>query len=127
MRLPVAQQNSRVQRQRQPLALSRLALLLFSGAVLTGGFIFAARQHFAAVKYGYVSEELREEREQLLREQQQLLLKKEQVSSPRSLESAARKLGLKPLSPNQVSVLGPGQAATSAQAKVDGSKKKKTR
>ena len=120
MRIPVIQQNSRIRRQRAPLALSRLALLLFSGAVLTGGFIFAAQQHFAAVKYGYVSEELRQEREQLLREQQQLLLKKEQVSSPGRLESAARALGLKPLSPKQVSVAGVRESAkVSDQAKVD--------
>ena len=119
MRLPVTQQNSRVRRQRAPLALSRLALLLFSGAVLTCGFIFAAQQHFAAVKYGYVSEELRQQREQLLREQQQLLLKKEQVSSPGKLESAARALGLKPLSPKQVGRVGALESGTvSSEAKV---------
>ncbi len=101
-RLPASQLNARIHRERDLRALSRLSLLLFSGAVLAGGFVFAAKQHFAAVKYGYTSEQLRKEREELLREQQQLLLEKEQVSSPARLESAARALGLKPLQARQV-------------------------
>lgn len=34
-------------------ALTRLAFLLFTGLVLAGGFIFAAKQHFAAVQYSF--------------------------------------------------------------------------
>jgi hypothetical protein len=79
-------------------------LLLFCGFVLTGGFVFAAQQHFAAVRYGYTSEELRKERDQLLREQQQLILQREQASAPARLESAARALGLKPISSAQVGI-----------------------
>jgi cell division protein FtsL len=101
-RLPSNQPNSKIRRERDPRALSRLALLLFSALVLAGGFVFAARQHFAAVQHGYDSEALRKEREQLLREEQQLLLEKERASSPARLESAARQLGLKPLSAGQV-------------------------
>ena len=82
--------------------LSRLGPLLFCGLVLAGGFVFAAKQHFAAVQYGYGIESLRSERERLFQEQQQLILKKEQASAPSRLESAARQLGLKPLSPAQV-------------------------
>jgi cell division protein FtsL len=102
MRLPSDQRNNRVNRQRDMRALSRLALLLFSGAVLAGGFVFAAKQHFAAVSYGYTSEQLRKEREQLLRENQQLSLEREQAASPVRLEAAARALGLKPLQARQV-------------------------
>jgi len=96
------QGKSKVHRERDARALSRLALLLFCGLVLAGGFVFAAQQHFAAVQYGYKSESLRRERERLLVEQQQLMLKREQASAPARLESAARELGLKPLLPGQV-------------------------
>ncbi|HEY7786397.1 MAG TPA: cell division protein FtsL [Pyrinomonadaceae bacterium] len=101
-RIPTNQPNTRIRRERDPRALSRLALLLFSALVLAGGFVFAARQHFAAVQHGYDSEALRKEREQLVREEQQLLLEKEKASSPARLESAARTLGLRPLAAGQV-------------------------
>ena len=113
-RLPSDQQNNRINRQRDMRALSRLALLLFSGAVLAGGFVFAAKQHFAAVSYGYTSEQLRKEREQLLRENQQLSLEREQAASPVRLESAARALGLRPLQARQVGVAA--QASTTAKS-----------
>ncbi len=101
-RIPQMQRNSRVRRQRDVLALSRLALLLFSGVVLASGFVFAARQHFAAVQYGYQSEALRNEKQQLLEEQRRLMLEKERVSSPARLEPAARQLGLKPATSRQI-------------------------
>lgn len=104
MRLPINQPNSRVRRERDRRALSRLALLLFCALVLAGGFVFAAQQHFAAVQYGYETESLRVERQQLLREQQQLFLEKEQASAPGRLESAARALGLKPIVAGQVGI-----------------------
>ena len=81
-RVPSKQRNSRIVHDRDPRALSRLALLLFCGLVLASGFVFAARQYFAAVQYGYQSEGLRREREKLLQEQQHLLLKKEQAFAP---------------------------------------------
>ena len=91
-RLPSSQQNTRVRRERDYRALSRLVLLLGCGLALAVGFVFAARQHFEAVQFGYRSESLRNEREQLLAEQQRLLLEKEQASAPDRLESAARPL-----------------------------------
>ena len=96
-RVPSKQRNSRIHRDRDLRALSRLALLLFCGLVLASGFVFAAQQHFAAVQYGYKSEGLRREREKLLQEQQHLMLKKEQAFAPARLESEARGLGLRPL------------------------------
>jgi cell division protein FtsL len=96
-RVPSKQRNSRIHRDRDVRALSRLALLLFCGLVLASGFVFAAQQHFAAVQYGYKSEGLRREREKLLQEQQHLMLKKEQAFAPARLESEARGLGLRPL------------------------------
>jgi cell division protein FtsL len=101
-RHPSKQRNTRVRRERDLRAFYRLVLLLFCGLVLAIGFVFAARQHFAAVQLGYESESLRKEREQLLAEQQRLLLEKEQASAPSRLESAARQLGLKPLKAVQV-------------------------
>lgn len=101
-RVPSKQRNSKIHRDRDVRALSRLALLLFCGLVLASGFVFAAQQHFAAVQYGYKSEGLRRERERLLEEQQHLMLKKEQAFAPARLESQARELGLKPLEANQV-------------------------
>jgi hypothetical protein len=101
-RVPSQQRNSRIHRDRDLRALSRLALLLFCGLVLAGGFLFAAQQHFAAVSYGYKSEGLRRERERLLEEKQHLLLKREQAFAPARLAAQARELGLKPLQASQV-------------------------
>lgn len=105
-RFPEHQRNAAIRRSRDVSALSRLALLLFSGLVLAGGFVFAARQHFAAVQYGYKNENLRSERQKLLAEQQVLSLEKEQASSPARLEIAARQLGLKPATAGQVARMG---------------------
>jgi len=104
-RFPEQQPNSRVRRTRDVTALSRLSLLLFCGFVLAGGFVFAAKQHFAAVQYGYENESLRNERKKLLEEQQLLALEKEQAIKPERLEAAARRLGLKPATPGQIASL----------------------
>lgn len=101
-RFPEVQQNAKVRRVRDATALSRLALLLFSGLILAGGFVFAAKQHFAAVQFGYKSEGLRTERKRLLEETQRLALDKERATAPDKLEPAARRLGLTPATPGQI-------------------------
>ena len=101
-RVPSKQRNSKIHRDRDVRALSRLAVLLFSGLVLASGFVFAAQQHFAAIEYGYKSQGLRRERERLLEEQQRLMLKREQAFAPARLAVEARGLGLKPLLASQV-------------------------
>lgn len=106
-RFPEQQRNVSIRRSRDVTALSRLGLLLFCGLVLAGGFVFAAKQHFAAVQYGYQNESLRHERRKLLEEQQTLALEKEKVSAPARLETAARQLGLKPATPGQIASLEP--------------------
>lgn len=108
-RLPLNQPNFTIHRERDGRALSRLALLLFSGLLMAGGFIFAAGQHFAAVRYGYQSERLRQEREQLITEQRRLSLEREEASAPARLESEARKLGLQPVAPGQMGQMGVAQ------------------
>jgi cell division protein FtsL len=111
-RVPSSQRNSRIHRDRDLRALSRLALLLICGLVLASGFVFAAQQHFAAVNFGYQSETLRKERDRLLEEKQHLLLKKEQAFAPARLATQARELGLKPLLASQV---GTQKAVSSSQ------------
>jgi hypothetical protein len=104
MRLPSIHVNYKVHHERDLGALSRLASLLLCGLALTGGFLFAARQHFAAIQYGYKTEELRREHQQLLQAQRRLLLEKEEVTAPGRLEPAAREIGLRPLQPGQIAV-----------------------
>jgi cell division protein FtsL len=101
-RVPSKQRNSKVRHDRDLRALSRLALLLLCGLVLASGFVYAAKQHFAAVQYGYQSESLRRERDRLLQEQQHLLLRKEQAFAPARLELQARELGLRPVAASQL-------------------------
>jgi cell division protein FtsL len=101
-RIPSKQRNSKIHHDRDVRALSRLALLLLCGLVLASGFVYAAKQHFAAVQYGYQSEGLRRERDRLLQEQQHLLLRREQAFAPARLESQARELGLRPVAANQL-------------------------
>jgi len=93
-RFPEHQLNAKIRRSRDVSALSRLALLLFCGLVLAGGFVFAAKQHFAAVQYGYENETLRSERKRLLEENQRLALERERATAPDKLGSIARRLGL---------------------------------
>ena len=104
-RFPEQHLNAKVRRSRDVSALSRLAMLLFCGLILAGGFVFAAKQHFAAVQYGYQNEQLRNERKRLLEERQLLSLEKETISSPAKLEPAARALGLKPATAGQIAPL----------------------
>jgi len=51
----------KVTREPDPEALTRLALLMFFGVALSGGFLFAATKHFNAVQYSERSENLRHE------------------------------------------------------------------
>jgi hypothetical protein len=114
-RVPSSQRNSRIHRDRDLRALSRLAFLLICGLVLASGFVFAAQQHFAAVNFGYQSETLRKDRDRLIEENQHLLLKKEQAFAPARLATQARGLGLRPLLASQV---GAQKAVSSNQLSV---------
>jgi cell division protein FtsL len=98
------QPNFTIFRERDSSAQLRMALLLLSGLLLAGGFVFAAGQHFTAVSYGYEGEKLRLAKEYLVEEQRRLLLAREEASAPSRLESEAIKLGLQPVGPGQVGV-----------------------
>jgi hypothetical protein len=91
-----------VKRERDNRVLPRFAALLLAGMTLTGGFVFAAQQHFAAIGLGYDSQRLIEEHARLVEEQKRLLLEREEASAPARLEGAARGLGLLPLQAKQV-------------------------
>ncbi|MBA3439542.1 MAG: cell division protein FtsL [Pyrinomonadaceae bacterium] len=83
-------------------ALRQFALLFGCCVVLAGGFVQAASQHFAAIRCGYQSEDLRRERARLLEDQRRLLLKIEKAASPSRLERVARELGMQPASSTQI-------------------------
>lgn len=101
-RLPPQQPNYIVRRERDPRSLRRLLLLLVCGIFLAGGFLFAANLYFKSVHYGYQNEELRRERDRLLEDQRRLLLEREAAVSPVNLERAARKIGMKSATPDQI-------------------------
>ena len=81
-RVPSKQRNFVIHRERDRAALKRLALMLLSGLVLAGGFVYAAGQHFSALRFGYEGEKLRSERTRLLEEQHRLLLEREVAATP---------------------------------------------
>ena len=111
-RLPSTQRNSHITRERDRQALSRLAWLLFCGLALAGGFVYAAGQHFGAVRYGYQTEELRRERAQLLEEQRRLVLAREQATAPARLEQAAQRIGMQQAQPGQIGVARSSSSTT---------------
>ena len=104
-RIPSRQRNASVVRDRDQGALARLGLLLVCGLVLAGGFIYAGVQHFAALRVGYQTENLRRVRDQLAEDQRRFLLEREAAASPARLERAARQLGMQPLQSAQIDPL----------------------
>jgi cell division protein FtsL len=104
-RLPSKQRNTRIVRENDRDASLRLVLLLVCGLGLASGFVYAGRQHFAALKFGYETESLRRERDQLVEDQRRFLLQREAAISPVRLERAARMLGMQALQPGQVDPL----------------------
>lgn len=115
-RLPLNQPNHTVHRERDRPALLRLGLLLLCGLALTCGFVYAAGQHFAAVRYGYRTEELRRERTRLLEEQRRLVLAREQATTPARLEQAARQIGMQQAQPGQIGIARSTTTSVSQQA-----------
>src|SRR4028119_2044300 len=70
-RFPQQNFNHGVRREHDTRALKRQLVMLVCGLVMAGGFVVAAGQHFAAVRYGYDGEKLRAERARLMEAQQQ--------------------------------------------------------
>jgi len=82
-----------------------LGLLLFCGLMLAGGFVYAGGQHFAALRQGYETENLRKVRNELAEDQRRYLLEREAAASPARLERAARELGMQPMQAEQLDPL----------------------
>jgi hypothetical protein len=115
-RFPQQNLNHGVRREHDTRALKRQLTMLVCGLLMAGGFVAAAGQHFAAVRYGYSSEELRLKRARLLEEQQQLILRINAATSPAALERAALEIGMQPARPSQIKrAPPPPQAANLAQ------------
>jgi cell division protein FtsL len=107
-RLPSKHRNAPVGREKDKDAFFRFGLLLVVGLVLACGFVYAGRQHFAALKYGYETENLRRERDQLAEARRRLTLQREEAASPVRLEQLAKQLGMQPLQPAQIDPLRQG-------------------
>jgi hypothetical protein len=107
-------------------ALKRFSALLVAAVILAGGFLYAGRQHFAALRLGYTTEKLRSTLTDAKEEQRRLTVQKEMAASPARLEQAARQLGMQPMQASQldplrrpVEVSDPNpQAATKSAAKT---------
>ena len=118
-RVPAKHRNARIAREKDAEAFLRLGLLLVVGLGLTAGFVYGGRQHFAALRYGYETENLRRERDQLTEQQRRLILQREEASSPVKLEQAAKRLGMQPL---QAAQIDPLQQEANKPKEVPGSK-----
>jgi cell division protein FtsL len=104
-RIPSRQRNTLVTRERDHRGLFRLGLLLLCGLTLAGGFVYAGEQHFAALKLGYETENLRKVRNDLAAEQHRFQLEHDAAVSPARLEQAARQLGMQPMQAAQIDPL----------------------
>lgn len=107
-RLPSKHRNAPVGREKEKDAFFRLGLLLVIGLVLACGFVYAGRQHFAALKFGYETEKLRGKRDHLAETQRRLTLQREEAANPVRLEQLAKQLGMQTLQPAQIDPLRQG-------------------
>ena len=101
-RFPQQNLNHVVRREYDTRALKRQLTMLVCGLVMAGGFVAAAGQHFAAVRYGYDSETLRREHARLSEEQQGLIMQINAATAPASLDRAAREIGMQPARASQI-------------------------
>jgi cell division protein FtsL len=121
-RVPSKQRNAPVTRELDRGVFFRLGLLLLCGLCLAGGFVYAGVQHFAALKLGYETQDLRKIRDSLAEEQRRFLLERESAASPARLERAARQLGMQPMQAAQLDPLkrtidvSPAKISTAATA-----------
>ncbi|HJQ67577.1 MAG TPA: hypothetical protein VKA70_01290 [Blastocatellia bacterium] len=87
-------QNARVARPVSGRVVAWLVIIAIAGALVSGGFVISAGQHFQAVQLGYQSEELRREATELDEKLRQLELQYARASSPVEIEKRAQKIGL---------------------------------
>jgi cell division protein FtsL len=105
-RVPSRHRNSRiVVKEPDRGALKRFSSLLAAAAILAIGFLYAGHQHFAALRFGYETEKLRNALTDAKEQQRRLTVQKEVATSPARLEQAARQLGMQPIQSSQLDPL----------------------
>jgi hypothetical protein len=92
-------QNARVARPVSGRVIAWLTIIAIAGALVSGGYVISAGQHFEAVQLGYKSEELRRQASELDEKLRQLELQYARASSPVEIEKRAQKIGLERLKP----------------------------
>ena len=126
-RFPQQNANHSVRRERDAGAFKRQLTMLVCGLAMALGFVAAAGQHFAAVRYGYDGEKLRTERARLLEEQQQLIMQINAATAPASLDRAAREIGMQPARPSQINRGRASVAQKTSATQPNAPKPKRTR
>ncbi|MDQ3906749.1 MAG: hypothetical protein M3268_00210, partial [Acidobacteriota bacterium] len=117
-RSPIGQYGAAsVRRERDRAALRRQIVLLVCRMLTACGFVLAAGQRFKAVRYGYESEQLREERARLVAERERLTLELNQATAPGALEQAARGIGMQPARASQIGDARNGDGAQQAASR----------
>jgi hypothetical protein len=107
--------RSKVRRESEPLPWKYCIVVLASGAILVGGFLFAARTHFASINYCIGNAELRKKLTELEAEKRRLTLSKELAMAPAELKKAARKLGLVDMTAMNIATVGAQAANLTAE------------
>ena len=110
-------QNARVARPVSGRVIAWLTIIAVAGALVSGGFVISAGQHFEAVQLGYQSEGLRREATELEEKLRQLDLQYARASSPVEIEKRAQKIGLERPKPKAKDANARVASAKEAKAK----------
>jgi hypothetical protein len=114
-RLPTNNRKQQLKFETNRAILRRLLLFTLAGLILTGGFGHAVWQHFAALRYGYQMENLRQERTRLENQRQRLQAARADAVSLSNLESNPLAAGLQTMQGSQLEIAQKtGRTATPA-------------
>lgn len=91
-------------REGDPIPWRYCFLTLICGAILVGGFFFAASQHFSAMDFGIKNARLRQQKDNLEAEQQRFKYDREVALSPAEIKKAARKIGFREMTASNIEV-----------------------
>ncbi len=97
-------QPIRAKREQKPLPRKYCLLMIVCGLFLAVGFFSAARQHFASIEYSIKNSKLRKQMEDLEADKRRLVLAKEIALSPGEIKRAAKKIGLKEMTPSELAL-----------------------
>lgn len=93
-------------REREPLPWRYCLSASLCGLILATGFFYAARQHFFSMDYGIRNSALRGRIDELRSRNRRLLLTREIALTPAEIKSAARKIGLRKMTANNIQIAG---------------------